>query len=334
MRCVPGFAALLLSAACAPPTDATLPEFAFPGPGRLAVVWHVGDPDDLPQRSLVVYDGDTARSVPVEQPLEVRWLGAGGLLVLAEQPARAIGEFPDAQLLRVREGSAPETLGAPNRYYNAEPRADGSRLLVGLELNDQGDSALEVWLLSDAGSHPIARRELNLDEPRWAPDGDAVAVARMVESDSDEDGASLGVGGITVPWPRLFTLDPDLEGPLAGVHDAARGVPPAAGGSLPLWWGADGLYARQRAGIVRCASPESGCELVFATPPGWRVVDARPFDGERALALLVDTGSRDLAPLPTAIWLIDLAAGRAAPLAAVPRGAFPIDLDWTPSAAR
>ena len=334
MRCARWFTALLLGSGCAPSVGPPLPEFAFPGPGRLAVVWHVGEPDDLPQRRLVVYDGGAGLAVPVEQPLEVRWLGPDALLVLAERPARAIGEFPDAQLLRVREGSAPEPLGASHRYYNAEPSADGSRLLVGVELNDQGDSALEVWSLSDEGLHPVARRELNLDEPRWAPDGDAVAVAWMVEPDSDEDGASLGVGGVTLPWPRLFTLDSDLQGPLTRIHDAARDAPPAAGGSLPLWWGADGLYGRQRAGIVRCASPESGCRLVFAAPQGRRVVEARPFEGERALALLVATDSPELAPLSSEIWLVDLAAGRGAPVAAVPAGAFPLDLDWTPSVAR
>lgn len=334
MRCARWFAALLLGTGCAPLADAPLPEFDFPGPGRLAVVWHMGEPDDLPERRLIVYDGGGADAVPVEQPLEVRWLGPDALLVLAERPARAIGEFPDAQLLRVREGSAPEPLGAPQRYYNAEPRADGSQLLVGVELDDQGDSALEVWSLSDEAPRPVARRELALDEPRWAPDGDAVAVARMIELDPDADAASLGVGGITVPWPRLFTLDPDLQGPLTGVHDGARDAPPAAGGSLPLWWDASGLYARQRAGIVRCSSPESGCELVLAAPQGRRVVDARPFEGERALVLLIDTESRELAPLPSEIWLMDLATGRGAPLAALPAGAFPLDLDWTPSAAR
>jgi hypothetical protein len=307
-------------------------ELPFSGPGRLVVLWHLGDPDDPPNRHLVVYDADGARPVEVEDVREVRWLDARTLLVAQEVPAGDPAELPQTRLLRVRLATGGvEPIAKPRRYYNAEPSADGRWLAVGEEVNDQGDSALEIWLLARGGATRMRRREQNLDEPRWSPESDALAVAMMVEPDADADGQSLGVAGVTVPWPRLFVLDAGFADPALPVHDGARDRPPTAGGSLPLFWTRAGLHARQRGGLVRCASPESGCELVVENPPGRRLADARPFAKEGAFLLLVDATSEELNPLASEIWTASLATGSAGALFPARPGAWPLDLDWSPA---
>ncbi len=327
-------AALALALACASaraPEDPAL-ALAFDGPGRLAVIWHLGEPDDPLDRHLVVYDAKGAHALDVERPREVRWLAPDALLVAVEVPAGRPGEFATVKLLRVSPGDArSEQIAAPRRYYDAEPAPGGAAFVVGVEINDQGESQLELWSLAGERPERLARRDQNLDQPRWSPDGKSLAVAMMVEPNELEGDLALSVGGVYVPWPRLFTLEARLGGRLLPIHDGPRDGPPAAGGSLALWWDARGLHARQRDGIVRCRSPESGCALVFRSPGQRRLVDARPLGSGRALALLVDTASGELDPLPSEIWLLDLESGSGRALQPPARGAFPLDLDWSPA---
>lgn len=336
MRTLVAGCLVALLSACAtvgPELDPRL-ELPFPGPGRLVVLWHLGDPDDPPNRHLVVYDADGARPLDVEYAREVRWLDARTLLVAQELPVDDPAELPQTRLLRVPLGGGSAVpLAEPRRYYNAEPSADGRWLAVGEELNDRGDSALEIWLLARGGATRMRRREQNLDEPRWSPEADALAVAVMVEPDAEDD-QGLGLAGVSVPWPRLFVLDAGFADPPLPVHDGVRDQPPVAGGSLPLFWTKAGLHARQRGGLARCASPESGCELVVENPPGRRLADARPFAAEGAFLLLVDASSEDLNPLASEIWTASLATGRAGTLFPARPGAWPLDLDWSPPAPR
>lgn len=300
----------------------------FSGPGRLAVIWHLGEPDDPPDRHLVVYGEAGALRVDVADPLEVRWLDAEHLLVAQNVPAEALDELPTSRLLRVSlRGGDAAPLGEPRRYYNAEPARDGLQFAVGVETNDRGDSDLEIWSLEAAEPRRARRRAQNLEEPRWGPDGESLLVARMVGPD-DEDDSGLAVGGVWVPWPRLFLLEATLEGALLGIHDGERRGPPVAGGSLPLWWDERGVHARQRGGLVRCASPTSGCAPEFEPPEGRRLVDARPLADHRAVLLMVDAQTALLHPLPSEIWLADLETGSGRVLHPARPAVHPLDLDW------
>ena len=60
---------------------------------------------------------------------------------------------------------------------------------------------------------------------------------------------------------RIDLGDPEL------IHDGVPGGPPAIGGSLPLWWDEQGLYARQRSGLVRCDPTRGGCVTVYYCSP-------------------------------------------------------------------
>ena len=323
--------ALVACSACSPGAPELDPKLGldFGGPGRLAVIWHLGEPDDPPNRHLVVYEKAGARRVDVADPLEVRWLDAEHLLVAQHVPAEAIDELSKSRLLRVPLWSGGVArLGEPRRYYNAEPARDGRRFAVGVETNDQGESDLEIWSLDAAAPRRAHRRTQGLEEPRWGPDGESLLVARMVEPDGEDD-SGLAVGGVVVPWPRLFVFETRLAGSLLAIHDGAPRGPPVAGGSLPLWWDARGVHARQRSGLVRCASPTSGCAPEFEPPEDRRLVDARPLAGNRAVLLLVDANSALLRPLPSEIWLADLETGSAQVLHPARPDVYPLDLDWS-----
>ena len=294
------------------------------GAGALAVIWHLGEADDSPDRRLIVYMPGGARELGVPSPREVRWLDRGALLVLSELPAEP-GSFPETQLLRVSLDGDTRTILPPARYFNAEPSGDG-RLAVGVEVNDQGESDLEIWSLGD-GPTRVHKRAQNLEEPRWSPDATGLVVAMMIDPDDDAE-LGLSVGGIVVPWPRLFALEAALEGSPIAIRDGPRGESPVAGGSLPLWWDRSGVHARQREGLVRCATPESGCIVRYAPPVGRKLVDARPAGPGRALALMVDTEATELNRLPSEVWLLDLDAGTGRALNTARPDAFPLDLDW------
>ena len=315
--------------ACAPePSLEPELRLEFDGPGRLAVIWHRGEPDDPPDRHLVVYDARGGTRIDVADPLEVRWLDAERLLVVQSVPAQALDELPKSRLLLVSAGDGRvDPLGEPRRYYNAEPARDGRRFAVGVERNDQGESDLEIWSLDGPRPARITRREQNLEEPRWSPDGESLLVARMVEPD-DEDDSGLSVGGVVVPWPRLFVLEAALDGDLLALHDGERVGAPVPGGSLPLWWDEGGVHARQRSGLARCATPTSGCVAEFEAPEARRVTDARPLADAQALLLMVDANTTLLHPLPGEIWRADLATGAGVLLHAARPGVWPLDLDW------
>ncbi len=300
----------------------------FAGPGRLAVIWHQGDPDDDPSRRLVIYDRDGAHPLAIERPVEVRWIGSAELLVEQGVPSEEPGVLPRTRLLRVRLDGRADPLTEPRRAFGIEPAPGGDVFALSVDINDEGESNIEIWSL-DGEPRRLAKRRQNLEEPRWSPDASMLVVSRIVDPLSDEDGGGLSFGGQTVPFPRLFHgLERDLVGALQPIHDGARDGPPVAGGSLPAWWDERGIFARQRTGLVRCKSPESGCSSVFEVPEGWRLVEARPEGSDRALLLLAD-GDHRFEGLPTEIREIELKSGAGRRLHPVRDRAFPLDLDWT-----
>jgi hypothetical protein len=320
--------AVVLAVACSRyDTSGVAPEFRVPfrGPGTLAVVWHRGEPDDEPDRHLVVYAAGGAREIAVEQPTGVRFLSPHELLVSLELPAAAIDELPRTRLVRVdlRTG-ARAPLGAAGRYYDPAPSPDGLLLAVGVEVDDRGDSQLEIW---DLGGEPVqlGRRSESVEEPRWSPDGHALVFAKMVQSGEDE---AVSVSGVSLPAARLFRLRRDLFGRAEPLHDGPPGRPPTVAGSFPLWWDEAGIHARQHDGVARCSPEGTGCEVEYRAPEGRRVVDGRPLARGAALFLLVEKREAELNPVPRELALADLASGTSRTLH-VARGAHFVDLDWS-----
>jgi dipeptidyl aminopeptidase/acylaminoacyl peptidase len=321
--------AIVLVAACSRyETAGVAPEFRVPfrGPGTLAIVWHRGEPDEEPDRHLVVYAAGGAREIPLEQPTGVRFLSPHELLVSLELPASAIDQLPRTRLLRVdlRTG-AREPLGAAGRYYDPAPSPDGRLLAVGVEVDDRGGSQLEVW---DLGGERLrlGRRRESVEEPRWSPDGHSLAVAKMVQTGGDE---AVALSGVSLPSARMFRLRRDLFGRAEPLHDGPPGGSATVAGSFPLWWDEDGIHARQRDGVARCSPEGTGCRLEYRAPEGRRVVDGRPLERGRALLLLVEASELALNPVPLELALAHLAEGRAGTLH-VARGAHFLDLDWSP----
>jgi hypothetical protein len=295
----------------------------FAGPGHLLLILEQDG-----GRRLVVYDASGARQVPVEQPREARFIDSDTLLVVAEVASAEEYGLPATRLLvhQIASGRS-QPLGSPGRHYDAEPSPDGAWLAVGADVAGVGDSDLEIW--SIARRERLAVRHQSLEEPRWRQDGRALVVGLLM-ADPEEDSASGGgFGGSSFTWPRLHRLRRDLGRPELIPDGAAAGTL-ADGGSLPLWWDTRGIFARQRRGLVRC-DPEAGrCDLVYATEPTRRVVDARPVGAREAWLLSVEAADAFDRRLPDAIERIDTETGGRLAVLRLPAGVFAIEIDWTP----
>ncbi|HXZ85946.1 MAG TPA: hypothetical protein VEI82_10705 [Myxococcota bacterium] len=320
--------ALCVSACSRLPVSPPPYDVGFRGPGRLVVLFESPDPE-VP-RKLVVHDRAGAFALPVEHPQAARWISPHALLVSQELPPQEEYGLSRTQLLRVdADTGAAEPFATAARWYDAEPDPRGERLAAGVETDDQGTSELVLFSLASRGEKPIADAPRALDRPRWSPDGAALVVLQTVP---DPDGAdaesSMSFEGQEVAFPRLFRVSADLNGKLALLRDGDPGGPLVAGGSLPLWWGAGGVYARQRRGLVRCDPAGSGCTLVYAPGGEKRVFDARPFGPDQALVLVRDHAAGGDAQLPQELVRVSLNEGRGEPIYRASGDVFPSGIDW------
>ena len=300
----------------------------FRGPGRLALIFEPGDPEQ--KRALVVHDREGAFKIDVDNPRAVRWISAHVLIVSQELPPEEEYGLPRTQLLRVdTETGAIEKFATPARWFDAEPDPEGKRLAAGLEVDDQGESELLLFSLASHGERPLADAPKALDRPRWSPDGESLVVLQTV---SDPDGADsatvMSVDGQEIAFPRLYRVSADLTGKLSLLRDGDPGGPLVAGGSLPLWWDARGVYARQRRGLVLCDPQGSGCKVVFTPGGDQRVYEGCPAGPDRALLLVREHAEQLDAELPQSLVQIDLGTGNAQPIYQTPRDVFLSDIDW------
>jgi len=301
----------------------------FRGPGRLVLLFEPADPEA--PRALVVHDASGAREVAVTGARAARWLDSNELLVSRETaPAEEYG-LPLTELVRVDIRSGRTTrIAEPARYFDAEPDPRGERVAVGLEVDDQGESDLLVLALGTPAPKPVAGRDQPLDRPRWSPDGAALVVLQTVHDPDEGDGSENGLsfGGQAVAWPRLYRVASDLRGALAPLRDGEPEKGMVAGGTLPLFWSATGVYARQRRGLVRCDPAGSGCSLVWAPGAKRRVVDARAAGGGEALALVRDHAAKADLDLPRELHRVHLDTGRSELLYTAPDDVYLAEIDW------
>jgi dipeptidyl aminopeptidase/acylaminoacyl peptidase len=314
--------------ACSQLAEAPRFDAGFRGPGRLVLIFEPADPEA--PRALVVQDANGARELPVTGARAARWLSASELLVSRETPSEEPYGLPRSQLLRVDARSGQATpIAEPARYFDAEPDPRGERVAVGLELDDQGESDLLVLALGTPTPKPVAGRNQPLDRPRWSPDGASLVVLQTLpDPEGEETETGLSFGGQEISWPRLFRVASDLRGALAPLRDGEPGQALAAGGSLPLFWSARGIYARQRRGLVRCDPAGSGCALVWAPGEQKRVVDARAAGGNDALALVRDHTDESELDLPRELHRVQLDSGRSELLYTAPADLYLAEIDW------
>lgn len=294
----------------------------FDGPGRLLVVFE----RESGGRELVLLESGEARRLEVPPFREARFVAGDRLVLALELPARDDYGLPDTQLaLHDLASGATQRFGPPGRHYDLEPSADGRYLALGVEQQGVGDADLEIWSL-DPTPERVASRAQSLEEPRWRHDGRSIAVAVLMEDPESDDDTGGGFGGHALSWPRLHRLRLDLGAPEL-VFDGAQPYGLAPGGTLPLWWDARGLFARQRAGLVRC-DPRGGCALVCAAPPGRRIVDGRPVGPAAAWLLSVEASDAFDRREPDVILRVDLDRGVVLSEWRAPSGVSVLDLDW------
>jgi len=329
--------ALLAATACADrpcdlpcgPSRARPPlDPGYRGPGQLLLVF-----EREAARELWTFGARGAHRVPVAGVREARWVAPGRLLALLETGGGPPGAPADTRLAFVEPAGGDTTpLGAPGRYYDAEPSPDGAFLAVSAEAPALGDSDLEIWSLGDVPAR-IAVRHQSLEEPRWRPDARALVASVLMADPETDDDTGGGFAGTSLAWPRLHLLRADLGDPQLLWDGRAPGTL-APGGTLPLWWDARGLFARQREGLVRCEPAADGCALVFASGERRRVVDGRALrvgrDGavrEEAWLLSVEAVDAFDRREPDLLHRVDLASGADRPLR-TPPGAALVDIDW------
>jgi hypothetical protein len=270
VRCaIAAASALLGCAAGAGPWD-----IGHRGPGRVAIVYERQDPDLGLTHELLVYDASGARRVAVPDPQSAHWLGRGALLVALRSRTAAEDYRTPVQLHRVDLASgASQPLGAAGFYFDLAPDPSGALLALGVEAGDLGDSELQIWDLAAPGE-PLARRAQTLDRPRWSPNGRQLVVSQpRPDSDEAEIHDGVSIEGVTISWSRLFRLRRDLIGRLRALYDGPPGGSLVPGGTLPLWWDDQGIWARQRAGLVRCNPDGSGCLVIYEPGALRSVVD-------------------------------------------------------------
>jgi len=315
--------------ACSRPAPAPAPyDTGFRGPGRLVILFENADP--AVPRVLVVHDRAGAQALPVANARAARWISKDSLLVSQELPPDEEYGLPRTQLLRVHvDSGVVEPFASAARWFDAEPDPRGERLAAGIEVDDQGASELVLLSLGSRGEKPLADAPRALDRPRWSPDGAALVVLQTI---ADPDGADsetgMSFGGQEVAFPRLFRLSSALDGKLAFLRDGDPGGPLAPGGSLPLWWDARGVYAKQRRGLVLCDPSGTGCRLTFAPGGELRVFDGRPVGADEALLLVRDHNERLDAELPQVLYRVNLESGKGESIYHAPHDVFLAELDW------
>ncbi len=244
------------------------------GPGSVAVVFEREDEERGTIRELFVYRETGARRIVLPAPRSAHWLGPETLLVALRSPGESEDYLPRVQFHRLDLSTGiTRPLGPPGLYFDPAPDPEGDLLALAVEAGELGDSELQIWDLGAPGS-PVARRAQTLDRPRWSPNGRHLVVSQpRADSDDAEAHEGVTIEGVAITWPRLFRLRRDLTGKLRGLHDGEPHGPLAPGGSLPLWWDEQGIWARQREGLVRCNRDGGGCHLIYEPGKLRRVVD-------------------------------------------------------------
>lgn len=303
-----------------------------PGAGKLVTILRVDEPvgegDDLrlvTRTEIHLHTANGVRILPIEAPRDVRFLDPETLLVIEELPVEEEGGLPETRMILFHTKSEEvQPIGEGSGYYDPEPSPDGSLLAVGRDQPTHGDADLAVF---DLTSHErLANRRQGFEEPRWRPDGSRLVVAMMIADPEELSDRGGEMAGTSFVWPRLHVLRSNLAvGPL--VPDAETPDTLEPGGTLPLWWDADGIWARQNRGLVRC-QPEGGCALAYSPGEEDRIVDGRPVGGGQALLLVVSKHGAFDKRLPDAVHRVDLATGEGHVVHRTLRSEYLLDLDW------
>ena len=295
----------------------------FAGPGRMLVVFERAGG----RRELVLLEPGGSRRLELPPFREARFVKPD-LLLLVLEAGQAEDSVPPATQLALHDLATGTTrrFGPVGQHYDPEPSPDGRFVAVGSERPEIGEADLEIWSIEGEPS-VVALRTQPLEEPRWRGDGEAITVAQLLEDPESDVDTGGGFGLNSFPSPRLQRLTPELKKTVQ-VDDGAEPGKLAPGGSLPLWWDARGIFARQSGGLVRCEPRRGGCAHVYAPEPERRIADGRPVGAKEAWLLTVPATDAFDRALPDSIVRIDLDTGAVLSRWRAPPGVSIVDIDW------
>jgi hypothetical protein len=127
--------------------------------------------------------------------------------------------------------------------------------------------------------------------------------------------------------PVLALLSRD-EAIVMSLPDRSSGAKSEPGGVVPLFWTADGIYARSQRGLLRCSAQGSDCALVYGPGEDKFAFGGVRTDERKALLLVQDLKVDPLEVRAKEIHEVDLATGQGRVLLRLPNGVFISDLDW------
>jgi hypothetical protein len=295
----------------APIAEAPELHVSLPENGHLLTVWEWRSLSNVTERALVLTEGPASRRVPVASPRRARWRGRDEILV-----EEAIGS--DRRIIEMnRSGSVLRVL-SERGLTGAEPSGDG-RWWIATRTESAEAAAVEVRDLLDPF---VVRKTLALGNDSafgrvfsfaWSPFGDEVAAARWTRE-----------GRIVVP--RLVVLSIS-RGSMRNLRDRTGGGVP--GGIVPLFWLAEGIYARSSDGLLRCSAAGDGCIPIYDPGRHRFAFAGRPLGTNRALLLVQDHDAAGPSEVRAKeIHEVDLRSGAAEILVRLPPGVFISDLDW------
>lgn len=295
-----------------PPSRFELP---FDGPGQIATIWSWGPNRPDGGKALVLTVSGRSRRLDVEAPTRVRWRSPNELLL--EQAVQPVRDGSGTRIARITgEGAVLAVLSDREGLAAAQPSHDGR--WVALERHgQQGPLGCEIRDLEAGFRVHASCHSSDLGSTAhavWSPDGDQIAVAVRVREER----------GLV---PRLALLSRD-DPRLKRLPDRPAGEQSETGGVVPLFWNADGIYARSHRGLLRCSAQGSGCALVYA-PGDAKFAFAGVEVGEKnALLLVQDLNVDPLEVRAKEIHEVNLATGEGRVLLRLPDGVFISDLDW------
>jgi hypothetical protein len=295
----------------------------FAGPGRMLVVFERAGG----RRELVLIEPGGSRRLELPPFQEARF-AKQDLLLLVLEAGKPEASVPPATQLALHDLATGSTrrFGPVGQHYDPEPSPDGRFVAVGSERPEIGNADLEIWSI-EGEPDVVALRQQGLEEPRWRGDGGAIAVAQLLEDPESDEDTGGGFGLSSLAWPRIQRLTPELRKSVQ-VDDGAEPGRLAPGGSLPLWWDARGIFARQSGGLVRCDARRGGCVRVYTPEPDRRIADGRPVGASEAWLLTVEASDAFDRRLPDAIVRIDVESGAVLSRWRAPPGVGVVDLDW------
>ncbi len=258
--------------------------------------------------------------LPLGNAQESRWFGPKHLIheIVARDPQ---GQAVESTVLTDAAGRQIQVLASSSDIGSLRASPSGSHVALARVVEHKLDW-LEVHPLPAIreGVTPVFEQveheqTSECSHPTWSPDSRWLAVARWVTEPTGK------------VFPRLAIYD-HRTGSLRRIEDSTVPGQRAPGGTRPLLWSAEGLFAYDNDGILRCDPEGSGCTRFHPLPDDRFIHAGVAVADGKALLLLRDVAADPFENRAVEVHELDLKSGARRLLVRTPPGVFLESLDW------